>query len=275
MMVTILSVASVIVVITLSLQIQPTHSAIHGNPDGWADQLRRPMSGRLTANGPMRSERLASNVSSASAPSSSAPDMYYYITDKYVLMRIETGKPPVRIAENVVWSASGYDDSLWYTDAAGAVWRLHYHRAAQKVLNAPQNVAFVRLAPRSYQEAFLVTSTGDLYHFVEYDWIKDPSAKNVRDVGVGAGGSWMYVDRSNVLWYWEYVTQTWRNYERNGTGFDLFDSRHVVVLDEKSRAFKKNGNDWVDAGETCREVFIMEESFFCVTFGKELKLVPY
>jgi len=204
----------------------------------------------------------------------------YFVTNDQKLIRSDPAgtfkKTEVQVAENVAWAFNGYDDGVWYVDTDGKMWRLHYQGQPQEVPDQPEGVQFARVSPRTYDEAFAVTTDGSLYHFVGHEWIQDESAANARDSGIGNGGSIMYVDTDSNIFKWDWKENKWAPYEQNGKGFDLYDSETVVVFDEEGNTQKRVNGKWVPVKESkCNDVFINVDSFICITPNKEAKILPY
>ncbi|XP_055333735.1 uncharacterized transmembrane protein DDB_G0289901-like isoform X2 [Paramacrobiotus metropolitanus] len=204
----------------------------------------------------------------------------YYVNMRNELIRVDPTAEmvgtdtEVRITGNVQYAFHGMDDAVWFVDTNGRAWRLHYRKNPEMVPNQPQ-VRFTRISPRNWDEALAATDSGDLYRYTNHKWIRDRSASNVRDVGVGNDGMQMYVDRNQRIFMWNWETNAWVPYEVNGKGFDLYDADHVVVFDNSNNVRKRVNGRWVGDAEKCKDVFLRDDSYYCITPDNSVHIVLY
>ncbi|XP_055333812.1 probable serine/threonine-protein kinase clkA [Paramacrobiotus metropolitanus] len=205
----------------------------------------------------------------------------YYVNGRNQLVQVEyllgtsrTVETPV--ASNVVSASQSTDGAVWIIDTNGRFSRLRYPSTYPQLEPNQPRVRFVRVSPRSMNEALALTDTGDLYHFIGNQWLLDTSAMDVGDVGIGDDGTELYVDQYQRIFIWDWRTGAWIPYEVNGKGFDIYDANHVIVYDNSYNVRKRINGRWVWDTEKCKDVRLLRNNYYyCMTLNNNVRLLPY
>ncbi|XP_055329037.1 uncharacterized protein LOC129581807 [Paramacrobiotus metropolitanus] len=205
------------------------------------------------------------------------PGTFHYINADNELRRVEiTGlftRNDVVVAENVRHFSQGFDGSVWYIQQNGQIRRIRGAKESEPLPDLPTGAAATFVAVRSYDEA--ATATGDLYRWLDHQWLRDESAKNVSMVGLGIDGSLLYADSNHIIWRWDFGNRKYVPYEINGRRFGIYNADVVVVVGDNMTVRKRVDGIWTPMEEKCSDVSVGRDSYICLDSDGIAQLHPY
>ncbi|XP_055344877.1 uncharacterized protein LOC129592781 [Paramacrobiotus metropolitanus] len=213
-----------------------------------------------------------------SVPTDCVPVEYYFVNANNQLMRKNQNVDrPGKVADNVGFAFTAWDDSVWFVDANGKAFRFHYNNEPEEVPDVPRGVKFLTFAPMSFEETYASTGDGDIYRYVANKWFKlDPTGGKKTSVSVGIDGFLLAADRKTTrIWSFDHETQKFKRYDTTGVSADVYDEDHVIVVKDMENNVKvKTGSRWTELREKCRRISAFSvDAFYCTTPEGDVKAV--
>ncbi|XP_055329735.1 uncharacterized protein LOC129582270 [Paramacrobiotus metropolitanus] len=193
---------------------------------------------------------------------------YWYVDKRNQLFRKDFDKARAeKMLSNVRFVDNAFDSSVWYIGTDGQPYRLTPDKeTGELVPGVPRGTTFTRLSPRSVDEALLVASNGQLYHYAMKEFVPVDGATNAKDAAMGNDGLLMYATRNGQLFRWSWASSSWEGYERKGHGVAANDFEHIVIVDAQGKTKKRVDGRWRNVKDRCDDVAVYSPTeFLCVT----------